>query len=821
MKRKLFFTITLLTFFGSSFAQQVAVKKGYKEYFTEGNFLILEKNFVLALKNFQDAYKIDSTSANINYLVGFCYLKTETQKSKALYYLEKAVKDVKRNYKDLEPMEKSAPVNAYYSYGQALHLNYRFDEAIANYEKFRSYLKETQKDLLKDTDRQIEIAKNAKLWVSAPVNVVLKNLGDSINSPYPDYSPVLSADENTLIFTSRRPGGTTDEKDDDGLFFEEIYISYKKKDDSWTTPVGISTNINTPEHEANVSLIADGQTLIIYKGTNGGDLYSCTLEENGWSYPIPMGSDINSKYWETSACLSPDGNTLFFVSDRPGGLGGRDIWKCQKLPNGNWGKAINLGASINTEYDEESPFIHPSGNLLFFSSKGHSTIGGFDIFFSQKDETEKWDEPKNLGYPINTTDDDVFYTSSVDGKRGYYASSSRPDGRGEKDIYEMYIPELKEQALLLVKGLIIPFLGEKLPSNMEVVVTNRDGELVGVNKVSKRNGSFIAILPANNNYTLSYQIDGTEFFNERLEVPADPGYREIARELRLKSGGKGVMLEELPTDDNKMDLSFISVEGKLFDLKGKPIAQKKVNLIDSKGNIIKSTKTNDQGFYYFAPLSQNEDYLIAMDESDIYIGDKSFAEFKNNKGKLLKTQHLGKKFLMTSTKTSVSFKGADKKPSETTGVLAKENKNTKTNKDKNTNLKIDSPEQLAKVDDKKFEMYFKYNVFETDVNDAPFKEFIENIYKLYSANGQIKLSIYASASNVPTTKFKSNTDLAKNRADNAKSQLIKALKDKGVDESKIVFEKVNGRVGGPKYKGDYIENKAEYEKYQFVKVSGK
>nr|MDQ3049042.1 tetratricopeptide repeat protein [Bacteroidota bacterium] len=294
-------------------------KGDYRQKFTEGNFLILEGNYGQALKNFLSAYQIDSSNANINYKLGFCYLKTITEKNKALPYLEKAVLNTTEKYTDLEPREKSAPVNAFYYYGQALHLNYKFDEAIANFEKFKSFLRPKQEEMIQDVIRQIEVSNNAKSFVTAPINVIIKNLGDSVNTDFPEYSPVISADEKTLIFTSRRPGSTGGDKTIEDQFYEDMYISYRKPDSSWTTPVSISPNINSVTHEASVGLTADAQTLLIYKDANGGDIYFSTLDGNNWTFPQAMGSDINTSSWETSACLSPDGNTLYFVSDRKEG----------------------------------------------------------------------------------------------------------------------------------------------------------------------------------------------------------------------------------------------------------------------------------------------------------------------------------------------------------------------------------------------------------------------------------------------------------------------------------------------------------------------
>lgn len=786
-----------------SFSLQSQTKADYRSKFTEGNYLILEGNYARALKVFIEAYNLDSSSANINFKVGFCYLKTISQKSKALPYLERAVLNTSKNYVDMEPREKAAPVNAFYFYGEALHLNYKFDEAIANYEKFKSFLKPSQTEFIADIDHHIEVSNNAKLFVPAPIPVIISNLGDSINTSYPDYSPVLSADENTMIFTSRRPGSTGGDKTDEDEFFEDIYVSYRKPDSTWTSPVSISPNVNTITHEASVGLTADAQTLLIYKDSNGGDIYYSTLDGNNWTFPQQMGSDINSPGWETSACLSPDGNTLYFVSDRKeGGMGGRDIWKCVKLPNGKWSKSVNLGAPINTPYDEESPFIHPSGNVLFFSSKGHQSIGGFDIFFSTKSEEGNWEQPLNIGYPINTTDDDVFYVTSPDGKRGYYSSAFRAEGYGEKDIYMISIPERKEQPLVLIKGLIIPVEGTQLPSDIEIVATNNEtGIVTGVYKPLLRDGSFTIIIPPNSNYTLSYQQDGQEFYSEVMDVPADAAYQEINREVKLKGVNFGQPVNVKNTKDSikheNTQVAYISVGGKVFDKNNQPMNNMKVDLMNNEGKVIGTTTTDALGWFLFSELPENENYVVALEDQDVEMGKKSYIEFRDAKGNVLKTKNLGNwKYQLSASNTSAKFKNKSKQG------------------DGNVNH-----EQLASVDKLDFKMNFKYNVAETDVTDVPFKNFINNIAELYAKTGVVNITIYSSASMVPTRAFGgSNKQLAIARADNGKLQLITALKEKGIDESKIKFVSIKSIVGGPVYNSDFLLNKAKYEEFQYLRM---
>ncbi len=620
MRKYLIIYVSIIFF---QLSAQAQLKSEYHQKFTEGSLLILEGNYVQALKNFTAAYNIDSSNANINFKVGYCYLKTINERSLALPYLERAVVSTTKKYNDLEPSEKMAPINAFYYYGLALHLNYKFDEAIANFEKFKSFLSDRQADLLDEVNRQIEISNNAKALVSAPIKVDITNLGDSINTPYPEYSPVISADENTLIFTSRRPGSTGGDKTIEDQFYEDIYIAYRKPDNTWTEPKSISPNINTYTHEASVGLTADAHTLLIYKDINGGDIYYSSFDNNQWSVPKPMESDINTPSWETSACLTPDGNTLYFVSNRKGGLGGRDIWKCVKLPNGKWSRAVNVGAPINTKYDEESPFIHPSGNLLFFSSNGHNTIGGFDIFFSTF-EDNRWLDPLNIGYPINTTDDDLFYVTSPDGKRGYYSSASRPEGYGEKDIYMISIPERKEEPLVLIKGFIVGKTGESLPTNLLITATNNTtGELVGTYHPRESDGSFAVIIPPGSNYTIAYLNDGKEFYSESLDIPRNAAYQEIKREVSLNE-------VNIETAKNDSIIAVVADATKAFDQfkdkSDKPAGEVSDSIVATaatpKNNSNNSTdKTSDASL---AKNAVNFEYFFDYNATEVDIESSDF-----------------------------------------------------------------------------------------------------------------------------------------------------------------------------------------------------
>jgi hypothetical protein len=349
-----------------------------------------------------------------------------------------------------------------------------------------------------------------------------------------------------MIYTSRRTG----ERGVDGQFYEDILISERKADNTWTMARPISPYINTPTNEASISVSADGNTLFLYRDDGGGNIYSSSTQNGEWMAPVPLGSDINTRSWETHACLTADGNTLYFVSDRPGGYGGRDIYRCVRLGNGQWSKALNLGPTINTENDEDSPFIHPDQRTLFFSSTGHKSMGGFDIFFTSLIDSTNWAEPINIGYPINTPDDDIFYNTSPDGKRAYF-SSVRPGGFGEKDIYLAVLDRPVAQPLTLLKGRIYNANGAPLTQKIEIVVANTTtGELAG-NYRPNRNGNFTIILVPGNTYQLSYYVDDKEYSNEIIDVPAGSGFEEIERAIDLRDLVLGNIGSDVPVDTAK------------------------------------------------------------------------------------------------------------------------------------------------------------------------------------------------------------------------------------------------------------------------------
>ncbi len=520
-----------------NFQSTVAVAqedKNYKKIFTKAEEYFVNENYQAGLILYLRLDSIQKANTNINFKIGMCYLNSPTYKTKAIPYLQEAVKDVSEAYKELSMKEKHAPVSAYYYLGKAYHLNNEFDKAIEWYGKYKTELLKNEKKNLADIeemDHDIEQCNNGKELIKKPKNIVVTNLGEGVNSKYPEYSPVVSLDEETLIFTSRREGGMSDYKLPDGQYLEDIYIS-TYKDDKWGKASLISPNINSMACEASINLSADGKNLLVYKDDNGdGNIYVSELKGNEWGVPEYEISPINSNAWETHACFSSDNRVLYFVSDRLGGYGGRDIYKCLRLPNGKWGPAQNLGDVINTKYDEDGVFIHPDGQQIFFASKGHNSMGGFDIFTSIiNDENGFWSTPVNYGYPVNTSDDDVFLVTSPDGRRAFF-SSDKEGGYGQTDIYMIKFPDFEPRDITILVGKVINNSTEDISDNKIVFVSLRTGDTTQVLNMNSASGKFGANLPVGSNYQANFYINGQRVYSEVMESPKGLGYTVLRRDI--------------------------------------------------------------------------------------------------------------------------------------------------------------------------------------------------------------------------------------------------------------------------------------------------
>jgi outer membrane protein OmpA-like peptidoglycan-associated protein len=317
--------------------------------------------------------------------------------------------------------------------GYANHLNYNFKNAEYYYKQYQLTLHKSDPRYDVSAKSILESQYGIKYYAN-PVFCEIKNLGPKINSKYSDHSPVITQDGKTMYFTSRRGMDSTAIKDIYGEYAEDIFLSHLDASGNWEAP--IYSGINTDEHDAVIQLYKD-TIMVMYRNLKMGDIYTVTMRDSVWSSPVIV-PGVNTDYTETSLFFSDDGSKMFLSTDRESIRADFDLYVADKKADGTWGEFVNMGDSINTDYDENSPYVSADGNTLFFSSNGHTSMGGYDIFRSEFDTTTKqWGKPINLGYPFNTPGDDIyFYYANEESLSGYF-SSYRIGGYGEKDIYEV------------------------------------------------------------------------------------------------------------------------------------------------------------------------------------------------------------------------------------------------------------------------------------------------------------------------------------------------------------------------------------------------
>lgn len=564
-------------------------KKEFKDAlkeFEDGNYYFfgdpgrgMWPNYGKALEFYKKAYDFNPKSAMLNFRMGLCYLNT-LERLESLDYLLKAY-ELKNT---VDPM-------IHYYIGQSYQIHYEWDKAIMEYEYYRKTL--SQRDNVEEiflVNKRIEECQTGMDLTADPVRVWIDNLGPEINTEYPEYAPLVSADESIIFFTARRPstiGGGMAE--DDNKFFEDIYSStYDFEANKWEPNENMGEDVNSKSHDATAGLSPDGRTLFVYLGFEGaGDIYQTNYEEGEWTKIKTVGKNINTKdFHETSAFLSYDGKKLYYVSEKEGGFGGHDIyvsdWDEEKE---RWEEGVNMGPVINTKYDEAGAFIHPDGKTLYFASKGHETMGGYDIFYSTL-ENGVWTKPVNIGYPINTPDDDVHFVTDASGRYGYFASF-RKDGYGEKDIYRITFLGPEKEPILssednLIASIANPVKEISIEPQVEVsnknlailkgfirdaktlepvratieLMDNEEDIMIAEFTSDSETGKYLISLPGGKNYGLAVKAEGYLFHSENFIIPETSGYREYQRDVDLKkvSVGETIVLKNIFYDYDKATL---------------------------------------------------------------------------------------------------------------------------------------------------------------------------------------------------------------------------------------------------------------------------
>ncbi|MCC7301963.1 MAG: PD40 domain-containing protein [Bacteroidia bacterium] len=500
MTRKIIFLMLVSLFLTPALVQ--AQKKGFlktasdKRDFDEAELLFMNGDYDNALKTYEKMERNYPNEPYLIYKVGCCNVFVDGGFTKAIENLSKLDR------------KKFRKTDLLYYLGRAYHLDYRFEEAIALLNEYRQS-KWASAKLKLDAERVIKYCQNGIELMKNPGKATVKNLEGPLNTSGSEYVPVLNMEENIMYFTYRGEksvGGkqvVPDVPDENGDYFEDIFTS-RKTADGWTSPEPLSDSVNTTGHDANISLSADGLKLFMFMNPSHdpGQIAYTFKDSTGWIRPRLLKGDIESGAWEGSVCLSFDEKMLFFASERSGGEGKKDIYIAFKDAGDKWNKVKGLGKTINTEADEDAPFLHPNGLFLIFASNGRNSMGGYDLFYSEMTADSNWSEPVNLGYPINTPGDDIYFHLSLSGKRGYY-SSDRKGGYGKQDLYLIENPFDKKFAVQVVQGVVTV---DDLPAQVEVLVYNSStGALVKTLLSDPTTGRYFIYLPRGAKYEVKFK----------------------------------------------------------------------------------------------------------------------------------------------------------------------------------------------------------------------------------------------------------------------------------------------------------------------------
>ncbi|MGK7396038.1 MAG: OmpA family protein [Candidatus Cyclobacteriaceae bacterium M3_2C_046] len=511
----------LCVFFSPAWAQN---EKDIEKAVYRADKLFRIRNYTEALAEYQAAIKLGDQSPFTRYRIGECYinLPNTDDQLKAVPHFEFA----------LQHKNENIPDDIYFKLGKVYHKDLEVQKAIDAYNEYLKIL-DKRHPLYKDVQHELSICQNALTLLNEyKSNIIIRNLGEKINTAYTEYNPVVSADASVMAFTRLSPN---DNKSLAGDIMEEIFITYKKsRMQDWNQPELI--NLETKFNLGTAGISPDGENMIIFIGgiNNTGNLYTIKKTTSGWSTPVTLGHNINSNYLESTASITPDGKTIYFASNRPGGYGGMDIYVIHKDNQDKWGYPKNLGPEVNSKDNEDAPFIHPDQRTLFFTSDGHNTMGGKDIFKTEQ-ENSGWSDPVNMGFPINTPANDNYFTLTADGSKGYF-SSDRKGGFGGQDIYSFDMPEEDANIpLTMVKGRILA--GEDLqpvPTQIKVIDNNTSKKVDFVYNPNKETGNYLIIFPPGKNYDMVIESEGYMPYTLNVNIPNQNYFYELYQEIHLK-----------------------------------------------------------------------------------------------------------------------------------------------------------------------------------------------------------------------------------------------------------------------------------------------
>lgn len=461
----------------------------YGQDISAANKKLKDGFYYAALKTYEESYAKDSLNKDLNFKMGVCNFHLKNYSKAEAHFLKSS----------------SAVSLELFRYKAAIaHAKMKFKKAINFYNAYK--LIAGKKDITNDeVNHMIEKVKFAELAIQNKRNVFVQP-SDKLNTQYQESNPRIIADGSMLLFTSQRGEVLNSQT---VLPFTQIYSS-EKVNNAFTDAKPLNSNINTGAGDQLIGLSTDGQTMFILRNN---DIYEAKMGLDDWEEPVRLSDNINSKYNESGITITLDDKVMYFVSDRPGGQGGKDIYKSLRLPNGKWSKALNLGPTVNTPYDEEAPFIHSDKKTLYFSSKGHQNMGGYDIFKTTL-EKRVWSDPESLKYPINTVDDDLYYSVTASGKVAYY-SSYKKEGNGS-DIYKVL---LKDEFLQfhVIKAVVKGTKSSPIPAKI-TLIENESKKVHGIYNSNSKTGKFIMLVDPEKTYNIIVEAPSYHSYTSKLVV---------------------------------------------------------------------------------------------------------------------------------------------------------------------------------------------------------------------------------------------------------------------------------------------------------------
>ena len=481
--------------------------------------LLSRNNYKDAVPVYQKLIKKHPENEEYQYQLGKCLLKTHGNRMETISLLESSLK------------VRKPDAEAYYYLGQAYQHDLKFDKAMELYNKAKAIASKSQ---LPKIERQIETCLHAKELVKYPINVTFSNLGSSVNSEYADYYPLTPDDETFLIFTSRRPERTASRPEMDGYFPSDIYIA-SPKDGKWVEPKSLGTHINTHFDEEAVGISPDGRKLTVYIDhiDSSGNLYMTEPNKMGTGFKKieRLEHKINEGF-ESTGSMNDAGDVFAFSSNRKGGAGEKDIYIIRKLSNGKWAQPQDLGANINTKYNEDFPHLTKDGKTIYFASEGHSSMGGYDLFKSEWNEQQQtWSDPQNLGYPINDTYDNENISFVGDGAYAY-VSTIKDGGLGDRDIYKIKFNEV-DSRYCIITGYVTTSDSSETAIKISITATKPEVKEVLKFVPVQRTGKYVMALTPGT-YTLDIKAEGYEEVITTFVIFDLPFQPERSKDFSLK-----------------------------------------------------------------------------------------------------------------------------------------------------------------------------------------------------------------------------------------------------------------------------------------------